>query len=204
MKKLTVLAGSGRTQPKASQGKVSPLANPLSLIFSSVKVTASDSAEATVLMTSGESKTSDKCDSDSHLSSPKLASTKYRQHRSSMPEVTVTSRNAINGLAPVSLGVCPDNLLNIKAESAFIQAAGKEKGQAVSLALLSTSMISGTGESNELHHNSHLQATGNLSYSRHQHLKKTGAGFESLNSRADRISRSKVRFFTSVSSVVPL
>lgn len=123
-------------------------------MLGSVKVTASDSAEVTVSMTSGDS-------------------AGYGTMR----------------------GVCPDNLLNIKADSAFFQAAGKEKGPAVSQALLSTSMISGTGKSNELHHNSHLQATGNLAYSRHQHLKKTGAGFSRPSVRADRISRSKVRFF---------
>ncbi|CAK8742569.1 hypothetical protein SODG_005834 [Sodalis praecaptivus] len=116
----------------------------------------------------------------------------------------MTSRNPINGLASAHMvGVCPDNLLNKKAESAFVQARGKEKGPAVSQALLSTSMISCTGESNELHHNSHLQATGNLAYSRHQYPNKTGAGINSLRTKAD-IDRFKVRFFTSVTYVVPL
>ncbi|CAK8740876.1 hypothetical protein SODG_004353 [Sodalis praecaptivus] len=171
-------------------------------MLGSVKVTASGESKpyagVTVSMTSEDSACY------ANLSSPELGSAKYRQRRSTKPEVTVTSRNAINALAPASLGVCPDNLLNRKAESEFVQASGKEKGPAVSQALLPTSVISCTGESNELHHNSHLQATGNLSYSHDQHLKKTGAGFELPSVRADRISRSKVRFFTSVSSVVPL
>lgn len=131
------------------------LAGPLSLIFSSTKVTASDNAEVTVSMTSEDSA------GYANLSSPESGSAKYRQCRSPMPGVTVTSRNAINGLASAHMvGVCPDNLLNIKAESAFVQASGKEKGPAVSPALLSTSMISCTGESNELHHNSYLQVIG--------------------------------------------
>ncbi|WP_148203533.1 hypothetical protein [Sodalis glossinidius] len=117
MKKLTVLAGSGRTQPEASQGKNYPLPSSLSLIFSSTNVTASDSSEVTVSMTSEDSA------GYANLSSPKRASAKYRQHQTPMPEVTVTSCNAINVLAPASLGVCPDNLLNIKAESEFVQAA---------------------------------------------------------------------------------
>ncbi|CAK8743288.1 hypothetical protein SODG_006424 [Sodalis praecaptivus] len=156
-------------------------------MLGSVKVTASEESKpyagVTVSMTSGESKTSDKCDSGSHLSSPQSGSAKYRQRRSSMQEVTVTSRNAINGLASSQ------------------QMIGKEKGPRPALRVM---QLITCEESNELHHNSHLQATGNLAYSRHQHLKKTGAGFDILNSRADRISRSKVRFFTSVSSVVPL
>ncbi|WP_406704189.1 hypothetical protein [Sodalis sp.] len=158
MKKINALIGQELTHTRSSQKGGFPLSSPLSLIFDSIKVTASKEstpcAEVTVSMTSGNST------GYVNLSSPKLTSAKNRQHRSSMPEVTVTSRNAINGLAPVSLGVCPDNLLNIKAESAFIQTAGKEKGPAVSQALLSTSMISCTGESNELHHNSYLQAIG--------------------------------------------
>ncbi|CAK8742099.1 hypothetical protein SODG_005417 [Sodalis praecaptivus] len=152
-------------------------------MLGSVKVTASEESKpyagVTVSMTSEDSA------GYANLSSPKRASAKYRQHRNPMQ------------------GLCADNLLNIKAELAFVQAAGKEKGPAVSQALLSTSVISCTGESNELHHNSHLQATGNLSYSHDQHLKKTGAGFSSLNVEAD-ISRFKVRFFTSVTCVVPL
>lgn len=170
MKKSTALAGSGQAQPKASQGKISPLAGPLSLIFSSVNVAASDSAEVTVSMTSGDSA------GYANLSSPKLASAKYRQHCSPMQ------------------GLCADKLLNIKAKSAFAQAAGKEKGPAVSQALLSTLIISSPRNSQGLEHNSHLQATGNLSYSRHQHPNKTGAGFESPNTEAD-ICRFKQRFF---------
>ncbi|CAK8741331.1 hypothetical protein SODG_004744 [Sodalis praecaptivus] len=170
-------------------------------MLGSVKVTASGESKpyagVTVSMTSEDSA------GYANLSSSESGSTKYHQHRSTKPEVTVTSRNAINALAPASLGVYPDNLLNRKAESEFVQASGKEKGPAVSQALLSTSMISFTGESKELHHNSHLQATGNLSYSRSV-APQWAAGFSSLNSRADRISRSKVRFFTSVSYVVPL
>ncbi|CAK8738078.1 hypothetical protein SODG_001773 [Sodalis praecaptivus] len=99
------------------------LAGPLSLIFSSTKMTASDSAEVTVSMTSEDSAGYAKCDSGSHLSSPKLASAKYHQHRSPMQEVKVTSRNPINGLAFAHMvGLCADNLLNIKSELAFVQA----------------------------------------------------------------------------------
>lgn len=157
-------------------------------MLGSVKATETGIAEVTVSMTSGNST------GYVNLSSPELGSAKYRQRRSTKPEVTVTSRNAINALAPASLGVCPDNLLNRKAESEFVQASGKEKGPAGSQALLSTSMISCTGESNELHHNWHLQATGNLAYSRHQHPNKTGAGFDSPIHEAD-IRRYKRFFF---------
>ncbi|CAK8737741.1 hypothetical protein SODG_001470 [Sodalis praecaptivus] len=109
-------------------------------MLGSVKVTASKESKTyagvTVSMTSGESKTY------ANLSSPESGSAKSYQRRS-----------------PIG-GLRADNILNIKAESAFVQATDKEKGPAVSQALLSTSMISCTGESNELHHNSHLQATG--------------------------------------------
>ncbi|CAK8737405.1 hypothetical protein SODG_001128 [Sodalis praecaptivus] len=171
-------------------------------MLGSVKVTASEESKTyagvTVSMTSEDSACY------ANLSSPELGSAKYRQRRSTKPEVTVTSRNAINGLASAYMaGLCADNLLNRKAESTFVQAAGKEKGPEVNPALLPTSVISCTGESNELHHNSHLQATGNLSYSHDQHPNKTGAGFSIPSEEAD-ISRYK-RFFTSViTSVAPL
>ncbi|MEN3261374.1 hypothetical protein AAH678_22055 [Sodalis endosymbiont of Spalangia cameroni] len=143
---------------EASQKGCFLLAGPLSLIFDSIKVTASKKltpcTEVTVSMTSEDSA----------------------------------------GYSSTHGGLRADNLLNRKADSAFIQTSGKEKGPAVSPALFSTSMISCTGESNELHHNSHLQATCNLSYSRSV-APQWAAGFSSPSVRADRISRSKVRFF---------
>ncbi|BAE74660.1 hypothetical protein SG1385 [Sodalis glossinidius str. 'morsitans'] len=100
------------------------MAGPLSLIFSSTKVMASDRVEVTVSMTSEDSAGYGKCDSGSHLSSPESASAKYRQHRSPMKGITVTYRNPINGLASAHMvAVCPNNLLNIKAESALVQTA---------------------------------------------------------------------------------
>lgn len=157
----------------ASQKGGFPLAGLRGQMLGSFKVTASEEstpyAGVTVSMTSEDSA------GYANLSSPKRASAKYRQRRSLMQ------------------GACSDNLLNINEKSAFVQAAGKEKGPAVSPALLPTSVISCTGESNELHHNSHLQATGNLAYSRHQHPNKTGAGFDSPSHEAD-IRRYK-RFF---------
>lgn len=143
----------------ASQGRDLPLAGPLSLIFSSTKVTASE-----------ESKTY------ANLSSPESGSAKYSQRRSSMQELRT------------------DNLLNIKVESAFVQAVGKEKGPAVSQALLSTLIISSPRNSQGLEHNLPLQAIGNLFYSRHQHPNKTGAGFSIPNFQAD-IRRYKRFFF---------
>ncbi|WP_440863236.1 hypothetical protein [Symbiopectobacterium purcellii] len=158
MKKLTVLTGSERTQPKVSQGKNYPPTGLLSLIFCQFKVTASEESkpypEVTVSMTSEDAV------GYTNLSSPKRAIAKYRQYQIPMPEVTVTSRNPINGLASAYMGgLRSDNQLNIKAYSAFVQTTGKEKGPEVSPALLPTSLISCTGESDELHHNSHLQAT---------------------------------------------
>lgn len=152
MKKINALIGQGLAHTRSSQKGGFPLAGPLSLIFSSTKVTATGSAGVTVSMTSEDSA------GYANLSSPESASAKSRHHRSYMQRVTVTSRNAINGLASSHMVVgCADNLLNIKPESAFVQTTGKEKEPRP--ALLSTSMISFTGELNELHHNLPLQAT---------------------------------------------
>ncbi|MGX8943059.1 hypothetical protein ACWWJF_26445 [Symbiopectobacterium sp. Eva_TO] len=192
---------------KASQKEAFSLAGSLSLIFSSIKATATGSAGVTVSMTSGNSvgygkwepcsslAKVRKCnfikwlndDSGSHFSpesAKTLVSAKSRHHQIPMPEVTVTSRNTINGLAYTHMvGVCADNLLNIKPESAFVQTTGKEKGPRP--ALLSTLIISSPRNSQGLEHNWLLQATGNLSYSRHQHPNKTGAGLRLPSTRAD-------------------
>ncbi|MGG2141614.1 hypothetical protein [Symbiopectobacterium sp. RP] len=174
---------------EASQKGGFPLAGSLSKIFCSVNVASSYSAEVTVSMTS------ENLVGYINLFSPKsaktLTSAKSRQRRSSMQGVTVTSRNAINELECGSLmGVCAGNCLNIKVNSAFVQTTGKEKGPRPALRVM---QLITCEESNELHHNSHLQATGNLSYSRDQHLNKTGAGFGIPIHEAD-ISRDK-RFF---------
>ncbi|MGX8942498.1 hypothetical protein ACWWJF_22230 [Symbiopectobacterium sp. Eva_TO] len=149
-------------------------------MLGSVKATATGSAEVTVSMTSENSAGYGKwepcsslakvrkCnfinwlndDSGSHFSpesAKTLVSAKSRHHQIPMPEVTVTSRNTINGLAYTHMvGVCADNLLNIKPESAFVQTTGKEKGPRPALRVM---QLLTCEESNELHHNSYLQAT---------------------------------------------
>ncbi|MGX8941594.1 hypothetical protein ACWWJF_15790 [Symbiopectobacterium sp. Eva_TO] len=170
---------------KASQKEAFSLAGSLSLIFSSIKATATGSAGVTVSMTSEDSA------GYANLSSPKSASAKSRHHQIPMPEVTVTSRNTINGLASAHMvGVCADNHLNEKANSGFVQTAGKEKGPRPALRVM---QLLTCEEANELHHNLPLQATSNLSYSRSV-ARQWAAGFSILNTEAD-ISRFKVRFF---------
>ncbi|MBG6242819.1 MAG: hypothetical protein EKE20_13790 [Candidatus Symbiopectobacterium sp. Dall1.0] len=168
MKKINAITGQGFSHPKASQKESFLFAGPLSSIFSSTKVTASDSAGVTVSMTSEDSA------GYANLSSPESGSAKYRQRRS-----------------PMHGGLRTDNHLNEKSNSGFVQTKDKEKGPRPALRVM---QLLTCEEANELHHNSYLQATGNLSYSRHQHPNKTGAGPASLNTEAD-ISRFKERFF---------
>ncbi|CAK8740309.1 hypothetical protein SODG_003752 [Sodalis praecaptivus] len=91
----------------ARQKDALPLARLLSQIFSAINVTASGNAYLTVSLTSEALKIYGKCSSDSRVSSPESGSAKYHQHRRAMQ------------------GVCPDNLLNKKAESTFVQMADK-------------------------------------------------------------------------------
>ncbi|MGX8940523.1 hypothetical protein ACWWJF_27370 [Symbiopectobacterium sp. Eva_TO] len=163
----------------ASQKEAFSLAGSLSLIFSLAKV-----RKCNFIKWLND-------DYVFHLSSPKSASAKSRHHQIPMPEVTVTSSNTINGLAYTHMvGVCADNLLNNKAYSGFVQTTGKEKGPRQALRVM---QLITCEESKELYQNSHLQATGNLSYSRSV-APKWAAGFDILNTEAD-ISRFKQRFF---------